>query len=425
MEERGHACPEIPPDSTVATNPSTHSLGSCACPEILPDSTDHEHQLPQRDNPKDMDHDVRDERPEDQVGFSNRENATNEDARNEADRDTDVTRWAIERRMHVRLACLPPGSADERRHMETCDIDDDVAMPQPEDDEEDDDQIAPPITPVATQRDVISQDSDALLMDLGAEDQFYEIRMMVWVGYVTSCNVPARLKGAPEPFLAHRRIVRDMEDNNTTLEDAFTVLYAREHFSRRLCSLPRLLEVALVYCDHPQYNVIRTAEMATPGAVVGIGSKTKAPRDFGVRRWLADSGCGHDLVASSVVIEAGGKDYIQAKPPKYLNTANGITAVAKGVTMFMPQINEMEDIMCLSHTPSVLSISERCVTIGHAFFWPPYSEHPFFVEPDGSRVKMDVDGNMPYLAGKKPEDACPAEQRDGPDTDDEDPDVGV
>jgi hypothetical protein len=86
-------------------------------------------------------------------------------------------------------------------------------------------------------------------------------------------------------------------------------------------------------------------------------------------------------------------------------------------------MDEMTDIMCLSHTPSVPSVGERCMTMGYAFFWPPYSEHPFFVEPDGSRVTMDVDGNIPYLAGTKLEDACPAEQHDGPDTDNVDPDV--
>jgi hypothetical protein len=36
---------------------------------------------------------------------------------------------------------------------------------------------------------------------------------------------------------------------------------------------------------------------------------------------------------------------------------------------------------------------------------------------------MDVDGNVLYFTGKKLEDACPAEQRDGPDTDNDDPDV--
>jgi hypothetical protein len=193
--------------------------------------------------------------------------------------------------------------------VETCHIDDHVTIPQPVGDEEDDDRITPPITPVTTQQDALSQDSDAFLMDPGAEDQFYEIQMMVWVGHMTSCNVPARLEGAPEPCLVRRRIVRDMEDNNKTLEDTYTVLYNRERFSRRLCSLPRLLEVTLIYCDRPQYNVTRTAEMAAPGAVVRIGSKTKAARDLGARRWLADTGCGRDFVASWVVVAAGGGDY--------------------------------------------------------------------------------------------------------------------
>jgi hypothetical protein len=214
-----------------------------------------------------------------------------------------------------------------------------------------------------------------------------------------------------------------MDDNNGTLEDSYTVLYTREHFSRRLCELPHLLEVTLIYCDRPQYNVSRTAELATPGAVVRIRSKTKIAHDFGVRRWLADTGCGHDLVASSVVVEAGGEDYIQVKPPTYLNTANGVASATKGVTMCIPQLDEMTDSMCLSHTPSVLSVGERCVAMGYAFFWPPYSEHLFFVKPDGSSVTMDVVGDIPYLAGKKLEDACPAEQRDGPDTNNDDPDV--
>jgi hypothetical protein len=262
-----------------------------------------------------------------------------------------------------------------------------------------------------------------LSMDPGREEQFYTTQMMVPVGYMTSCNVPAHLRGAPEPCLVHRRMVRDLEDNNRTLEDTYTMLYTPAHFPRRLCDEPRMLEITLLYCDRPHYNVFLTAEMAAPGATVRIGSKTKAARDFGIRRWFADAGCGRDLVSSSVVVQAGGKAYIQAKPPKYLNTANGITAVAKGVTMYIPHLDEIADIMCLTHTPSVLSIGKRCMTMGYAFFWPPFSEHPVFVKPDGSRVTMDVEGNIPYLTGETTDDACPAEPYDGPDTDDEDPDM--
>jgi hypothetical protein len=61
--------------------------------------------------------------------------------------------------------------------------------------------------------------------------------------------------------------------------------------------------------------------------------------------------------------------------------------------------------------------------VGYAFFWPPFSEHPFFVKPDGTKVIVDVEGNIPYLAGETMDNACPAEQCDGPDADDDDPDM--
>jgi hypothetical protein len=173
---------------------------------------------------------------DDKVSHTQSDNVQSDD-----DRANEMQKWASEKRMQVGANY----------------VDDHVTIPQPDDEEEDDDQI----TPVATQLDASSQDSDAYLTDPGADDQFYELRMMVWVGCVTSCNVPARLKGAPEPCLARRRIVRDMEDNIKTLEDTYTVVYTCEHFSRRLCDVLHLLEVALIYCDHPQYNVTRTAEV--------------------------------------------------------------------------------------------------------------------------------------------------------------------
>jgi hypothetical protein len=80
-----------------------------------------------------------------------------------------------------------------------------VAITHADEEEGDDDRVAPRIVTVVKHSDTSSQDFDAYLMDPGTGDQFYKIRMMVWVGYMTSCNVPARRKGAPEPCLAHRR----------------------------------------------------------------------------------------------------------------------------------------------------------------------------------------------------------------------------
>jgi hypothetical protein len=107
-------------------------------------------------------------RADDQISDAQPDNA-----QSDADRATDVEKRAAERRMRVKIACLPPGSVDKRMRVGTYYIDDHVAIPQPEDEEEDDDQITPPITPDATQQDALSHDSDAYLMDLGSDDQFY------------------------------------------------------------------------------------------------------------------------------------------------------------------------------------------------------------------------------------------------------------
>ena len=53
------------------------------------------------------------------------------------------------------------------------------------------------------------------------------------------------------------------------------------------------------------------------------------------------------------------------------------------------------------------TVGKRCLEMGYAFYWPPYSESPFFVKPDGTRVVMSVENNIPYLKGGNDENACP------------------
>jgi hypothetical protein len=142
----------------------------------------------------------------------------------------------------------------------------------------------------------------------------------------------------------------------------------------------------MLYCDHPQYNVTGGADVATPGPSVRMSSSIKAQCDFGMGRWLADAGCGHDLVSTSLALKGGGKACIRVGAPKYLDTADGITSVTEEMTMHVPQLDEMAEIMCLTNVPFVISVGERCDAMEYAFFWPPFSEHPFFVKPDGARA---------------------------------------
>jgi hypothetical protein len=113
-----------------------------------------------------------------------------------------------------------------------------------------------------------------------------------------------------------------LDDDNKILDDTYTMLFTPAHLARQLCDDPRELEITLFYCVHPQYNVTDGAEVATPGANVRIGSTIKAERDFGVRRWLADAGCGRDLVSTSVVLKGWGNAYVRVRPPNYLNVAH-------------------------------------------------------------------------------------------------------
>jgi hypothetical protein len=77
------------------------------------------------------------------------------------------------------------------------------------------------------------------------------------------------------------------------------------------------------------------------------------------------------------------------------------------MTMCIPQLNEFAEVLRMKSTPSVISIGKRCVEMGYCFYWPPYSESPFFVEPEGTCVVMSVENNIPYLKGGNDENACP------------------
>jgi hypothetical protein len=152
-------------------------------------------------------------------------------------------------------------------------------------------------------------------------------------------------------------------------------------------------------------------DMATPATGVRMSRTIKVQRDYGVRRWLADTGCGHDLVQTSLVLKGGGKAYIRMRAPKYLNTANELTSITKEMTMYIPQLDEMAEMLCCQNTPAVIIIGERCV------------EHQFFIKPDGTRITMDAAGDIPYLTGGSNDAACVGGEEEGPNTDDEDPNL--
>jgi hypothetical protein len=93
--------------------------------------------------------------------------------------------------------------------------------------------------------------------------------------------------------------------------------------------------------------------------------------------------------------------------------------------MCIPQFDEMAEVLCCKNTPSVISIGKRCLEMGCAFYWPPYSVSPFFFKPDGTHVVMTVENDIPYLTGANDDTACPGIEGDGNDAAEENAQSGA
>jgi hypothetical protein len=166
-------------------------------------------------------------------------------------------------------------------------------------------------------------------------------KTMVWAGYMHTCAIPNQLRSALDNCLIYRRIVKDLIDDNKILDDSFTILYTEKHLSRHLCAESHNLEITLFYCDHPQHFMRELTETAMPVTGVQMNRDSRVRRDFGIRRRLADAGCGYDLVQSSIVANQGGQSFIRLQAPKYLNTANGLTSIHQEITMCIRQLTNL------------------------------------------------------------------------------------
>ena len=65
--------------------------------------------------------------------------------------------------------------------------------------------------------------------------------------------------------------------------------------------------------------------------------------------------------------------------------------------MFIKEFDQEIEPYILENTPDVISVGMRCMRYGFTFVWPSGSP-PYFILPDGRRVHLSVDGDIPYLA---------------------------
>ncbi len=113
-----------------------------------------------------------------------------------------------------------------------------------------------------------------------------------------------------------------------------------------------------------------------------------------VKRWVADTGCGNDLIPRAMVESADPPVTSVSDASVQFQTANGTAEAAEVADVQVSELDEIVSPYILEETPSVLSVGARCMHLGYSFIWLA-GECPYFIRPDGYWVHLRVLGNVP------------------------------
>eukprot|EP00435_Cladocopium_sp_Y103_P049150 s608_g14.t1 len=120
------------------------------------------------------------------------------------------------------------------------------------------------------------------------------------------------------------------------------------------------------------------------------------------RKFILDSGSGHDLTSEKKVERMGLQ--VQACEPITFHTANGSTSTRHQAKIDLGTFDKVAHAYILEDTPSVMSLGKRCMDEGYSCVWPS-DQMPFLITKDGARIDLSLQDNIPYvdLGG----DVCP------------------
>ena len=170
--------------------------------------------------------------------------------------------------------------------------------------------------------------------------------------------------------------------------------WAYDHFGR----VPGADEMLpLDECPPHEKEPVQRAVSPDRASVTTTASSVPASvLNSGIDRWIADTGCGHDLVQASDVSRF--KRYMEpySGDPVTLETANGLVEINHEIELRVHEIEEDVRACVLDATPAVLSVGRRCMDHGYGFYWPP-GEKPTLVCPGGKVVHLDVDQYVPFV----------------------------
>ncbi len=114
-----------------------------------------------------------------------------------------------------------------------------------------------------------------------------------------------------------------------------------------------------------------------PGSVALAASTDWGPSD-NCRSWLMDTGCKFDLTTRASIPPYLQDSIMKATVPITLSTASNLVSRDLVVRQQIQLFSEVAEPYILDSTPAVLSIGRRCVELGYAFHWEPYSLAPYY-----------------------------------------------
>ena len=122
---------------------------------------------------------------------------------------------------------------------------------------------------------------------------------------------------------------------------------------------------------------------------------TTVPVEERDKKFIMDSGSGHDLIALKKVDRMDMETY--EDEVINLHTANGVTSTSKMTDIQFNVFEEPVKAHVLDDTPSVLSMGKRCLEQGYTFIWPS-GKDPFMIDSDGLIINMKVKDHIPYVS---------------------------
>ena len=115
--------------------------------------------------------------------------------------------------------------------------------------------------------------------------------------------------------------------------------------------------------------------------------------------WIADTGCGHDLLCQQHIAKHGQECRTRVPAPPQFSGVGGCMTANMKLPLKSLALQSEVDPFVLPATPAVLSVGRRCVRKGWAFYWPPWSKRPVLTPPKGKGkpIYLKVVGDIPYV----------------------------